>query len=192
MKALEDGLDLHALCQEAEVTPRTVRYYIQRGLLPSPGRQGPGTRYGQGHLDRLRLIRALQQQHLPLAEIRKRLESLDDAEVAAMLAEAMGEPSEPSLPSASDALSYIRQLRGQAPVTPPERPGPSSPPRTPGPPDPRDAPFPQERAQWERLTLTEDIELHVRRPLSREHNRRLERLLEAARQILVPEQGPPS
>ena len=40
------------------------------------------------------------------------------------------------------------------------------------------------RSQWERLALTPDVELHVRRPLSRFQNRRVDRLLEAARQIL--------
>ena len=36
------------------------------------------------------------------------------------------------------------------------------------------------RSQWDRITLAPDIELHVRRPLAREDNRRLERLLEVA------------
>jgi hypothetical protein len=40
------------------------------------------------------------------------------------------------------------------------------------------------RSQWERISLAPDVELHVRRPLSRYQNRRVERLLEAARQIL--------
>ena len=47
-----DDLDLNKLCEEAEVTQRTVRYYVQQGLLPSPIQAGPATRYGQRHLDR--------------------------------------------------------------------------------------------------------------------------------------------
>jgi hypothetical protein len=39
------------------------------------------------------------------------------------------------------------------------------------------------RAQWERLALAPDVELHVRRPLTREINRRVEKLLALARQI---------
>jgi hypothetical protein len=39
------------------------------------------------------------------------------------------------------------------------------------------------RAQWERLSLAPDVELHVRRPLTREINRRVEKLLSLARQI---------
>ena len=46
---------------------------------------------------------------------------------------------------------------------------------------------PRERSQWERIALTEDFELHIRRPLSRDANRRLERLLEQARRIFEEE-----
>ena len=37
---------LQELATIAGVTPRTVRYYISVGLLPSPGQVGPSTRYG--------------------------------------------------------------------------------------------------------------------------------------------------
>ena len=58
---------LKTLCKVAGVSPRTVRYYIQQGLLPPPDRAGPGATYGQGHVDRLLLILRLKDQHLPLA-----------------------------------------------------------------------------------------------------------------------------
>jgi len=41
------------------------------------------------------------------------------------------------------------------------------------------------RSTWERIGLTNDIELHVRRPLSREQNRQLEQLLRVARDLLT-------
>ena len=63
---------LQQLADEAGVTPRTIRYYIAQGLLASPG-AGSGARYTDVHLERLRLIRQLQRNHLPLAEIRKQL-----------------------------------------------------------------------------------------------------------------------
>src|SRR5688572_29573914 len=81
MELKDATYDLQELCAEANVTSRTVRYYIQQGLLPAPDPQGPATRYGQGHLDRLRLIRQLQAEHQPLAVIRKRLEELADEDV---------------------------------------------------------------------------------------------------------------
>ena len=48
---------LTQLAKLADVTPRTIRYYISQGLLPSPGQQGPGTQYSDEHLERLRLIK---------------------------------------------------------------------------------------------------------------------------------------
>jgi hypothetical protein len=47
---------------------------------------------------------------------------------------------------------------------------------------------PADRAQWERIGLTPDVEIHVRRPLSREDNRRLEKLLEDARALFRTEE----
>jgi hypothetical protein len=41
-----------------------------------------------------------------------------------------------------------------------------------------------ERSQWERLELSPNIELHVRRPLSRLEQKRVERLITIARQVL--------
>lgn len=39
------------------------------------------------------------------------------------------------------------------------------------------------RSQWERIVLTPEIELHLRRPLSRRDNRMVERLIAFARQL---------
>ena len=79
----DDPYSLSDLARLADVTPRTVRYYVALGLLPSPEAAGPATRYGEGHLARLRLIRRLQRDHLPLAEIRIRLERMADDEIIA-------------------------------------------------------------------------------------------------------------
>jgi hypothetical protein len=43
---------------------------------------------------------------------------------------------------------------------------------------------PTTRSQWERFTLAPDIELHVRRPLSRHMNKQVEKLIDAARDII--------
>src|SRR5512134_229088 len=75
---------LTELADLAGVTPRTVRYYLAQGLLPSVGVAGPGAKYDDTHLARLRVIRRLQAEHQPLAEIRRRLETLDDATIVAI------------------------------------------------------------------------------------------------------------
>lgn len=164
--------DLQELCAEAGVTPRTVRYYIQQGLLPAPEPQGPATRYGQGHLDRLRLIRDLQAEHQPLAVIRQRLEELRDEEVRRLVT-----TLSPAKPAPSSAVDYVRSVLGETSPRHAARaaaaPAPSGATRPPTP----------TRAQWERLALAPDVEVHVRRPLTREINRRVEKLLALARQI---------
>jgi DNA-binding transcriptional MerR regulator len=206
---MPDGIySLADLCGLADVTPRTVRYYIAQGLLRSPGTTGPGARYDDGHLARLRLIRRLQREHLPLAEIRARLAALTDDEA---IAQAEG----PTEPPAESALEYVRGvlegrvLRGSpglARVGAPPRPALAgelamppltrrsfaadelaSPmadlaaPASPAPPAP-------DRSHWERYTLAPDVELHVRRPLTRSQSRAVARLVETARQLLEEDQ----
>ncbi len=168
--------DLNELCDRAGVTARTVRYYIQQGLLPAPEAQGPATRYGQGHLDRLLLIRHLQREHQPLAEIRAHLEGLRDEDVSHVLS--LRPAKRPS-----SAVDYVRSVLGGNPASllrAEEMPRPSAAAR----------PAMPVKSQWERIALAPDVELHVRRPLTREANRRVEKLLDLARQILQEESSP--
>ena len=130
--------DIAELARLSGLTVRTIRYYLQQRLLSSSGLRGPGARYVEAHLARLRQIRRLQAEHLPLAEIRRRLEKPDSSRAARPIA-----------------------TRHEAAV----------------------------RSHWERMSLTTDVELHVRRPLSRIDNRSVERLLEQARLILNQEQA---
>ncbi|CAN5739692.1 hypothetical protein BH23CHL8_BH23CHL8_12800 [soil metagenome] len=189
----EQEYSLTELATLSGVTPRTIRYYISLGLLPSPAQAGPGTRYGDGHLLRIRLIRTLQADHLPLAEIRGRMEALDDSAVEAALAEAGSAPAG-SAPAGS-ALDYIRALRvapgstAQTDVSSsPSIPVPmSAPGSTPSPPGAVD-PMGPERSQWERVAFGSNVELHIRRPLSRLENKRVERLIVIARELLEEDQ----
>ena len=72
---------LEELAAEAGVSPRTVRYYVQRGLLPAPEFRGKDTAYGRAHLLRLLAVKQLQQAHMPLDEIQVRLASATLAEI---------------------------------------------------------------------------------------------------------------
>ena len=100
----DERYSLTELADLAGVTPRTVRYYLAQGLLPAVGQTGPGSKYDAGHLARLRVIRRLQAEHLPLAEIRRRLESLDDGEIRELVD--AGEPTPPT----DTALEYLRNV----------------------------------------------------------------------------------
>lgn len=191
---------LTELADLAGVTPRTVRYYMAQGLLPAVATSGPGAKYGDAQLTRLRLIRKLQREHLPLAAIRQRLEGLDDAAVLALA-------EQPLEASPESALDYIRRVIERSAQPAPSGPPPAVSATTPAPgpgvlPPTRPAfspassppsfvprlepPF--QRAQWERITLAPDIELHVRRPLPRTITRRVDRLIAIARDLFEEDQ----
>jgi DNA-binding transcriptional MerR regulator len=106
------------LADLAGVTPRTVRFYLSQGLLPSPGATGSGVKYGEDQLDRLRLIRRLQREHLPLAEIRTRLAGLDGSSIAMLADEVLKPDAIRDAPDAPDsALDYVRRLLEPGPRT---------------------------------------------------------------------------
>ena len=70
----EDILSVGELARLGGVTRRTVRYYVQRGLLPAPEGRGRGSHYTREHLDTLVHIRRLQEQGVPLEQIPARLD----------------------------------------------------------------------------------------------------------------------
>ena len=177
------SFSLADLCELADVTPRTVRFYIVQGLLRPASGAGPAARYDDGHLYRLRLIRRLQKEHLPLVEIRRRLDALTDPEVERFATETAS-PTD----TAADYVSRVLGTRGitaEPSLALPSRLPPSlASMAAPEPPAKGTEPV---RSQWERIALAPDIELHLRRPLSRPQNRRVDRLLEAARSIFKEE-----
>ena len=181
------------------VTPRTIRYYISEGLLPSPG-AGPQARYTDEHLDRVRLIRELQRNHLPLAEIRTQLHRVSHDEVRNLL-HSRRRPAQ----SGTSALDYIRSVLGGASPRPAPPAGPVPAPASVREHEPRaylasagappasftEPPTTQlqpDRSHWERVALDPDIELHIRRPLTRRQNRAVSRIIGAAREILEEDQ----
>lgn len=169
-------IDINALSRETGTNVRTIRYYVAEKLLPPPDGRGPAATYGPGHRDRLRLIRRLQEAHQPLAEIRRQLEALDDAGVASALAE----PATREQTTPASAYDYVRQVLLRSPHAE-EGQANSSEPQL-APPQAVSTRLPP-RSTWERIALHSDIELHVRRPLARADQRRLDALLEAARRI---------
>ena len=235
----EERYGLTELADVAAVTPRTVRYYIAQGLLPAVGQSGPGAKYDGRHLARLRLIRRLQAEHLPLAEIRRRLDDLGEDEIRELAGS-----TEPAAP-ADSALEYLRGVLAPPPtmkardlpsfgvrVPPPLRgrrmadapaayevepraaslhadaryEPPSVPEFTPSTPSEPASPLytrapmvppaflpsipdpsPMERSQWDRIALSPDIELHIRRPLGRAQQKQVDRLVAIARELLEEE-----
>ncbi|MEO8077633.1 MAG: MerR family transcriptional regulator [Acidobacteriota bacterium] len=176
-------LDINELCKRAGVTPRTVHFYVQHGLLPPAGSTGPGARYGEGHVSRIKLIRLLQTQHLPLAEIAKRTKGLTDQQVDGLIAETVQRRARP----AASALDYIRSVLSAADASKADAPRTAR--ESIGTQQPAPALTPPARSQWERFTLADGIELHVRRPLSRGEQRQLDALMAAARTVFDSSDG---
>ena len=87
------------LAELGGVTRRTVRYYVQRGLLPTPLGTGRGPHYTPAHLERLIHIRKLQEAGVPLAEIAAQLDGVPQTPVSA--------------PEATPRAEYLDALRAR-------------------------------------------------------------------------------
>jgi hypothetical protein len=59
------------LARLAGVSRRTVRYYVQEGLIPPPLGVGRGNHYGAGHLQQILRVKAMQEAGRTLDEIRR-------------------------------------------------------------------------------------------------------------------------
>jgi MerR family transcriptional regulator, copper efflux regulator len=62
-------VSLAEICERASVSPRTVRYYEELGLMPGVVRRGLRRSYDATHLERLRFIQRLKSLGLSLQEI---------------------------------------------------------------------------------------------------------------------------
>src|SRR5687768_928809 len=91
------------------VTHRTIRYYVEIGLLPPPEGAGRAAGYTDQHLERLDLIRRLQAARLSLDEIREELARTRPGTDSALLS-----AREPAAPYDS-AADYLARLREAAP-----------------------------------------------------------------------------
>lgn len=125
MEADTEIFTLHELSDATGVEPRTIRSYVEKGLIPGPDSLGRGAKYPRESLDRLKVLQLLRDANrgLTLDQIRLLLKRLGPSElrgladgrirIAAVLdTDAMaGE-----LPSRSAAADYLRTLRTQAPT----------------------------------------------------------------------------
>lgn len=60
---------------------RTIRFYMQEGLLKGPDSRGKFAHYSQPHLDQLELISRLKKLHIPLQQIRQLINNMTPDEV---------------------------------------------------------------------------------------------------------------
>lgn len=79
MSAPDPTLHIDELAARGGVSRRTVRFYVQRGLLDGPTGAGRGATYSEAHLERLIRIRDLQAAGVSLTEIEARLSAPAEA-----------------------------------------------------------------------------------------------------------------
>jgi DNA-binding transcriptional MerR regulator len=192
----ERQLTIDELAREAGLPVRTVRYYISQGLLPGPGARGRAATYDREHLAKLRLIRLLSEQHVPLAEQRERLADLSPTDVEALLRQEQrwGEALERAsqAPSPRAYISHLMRRAESAPApaaylaSPVQRPAPTHPPVEAQPqpqPQPPPQPPPSEDSEsWRRWEIVPGVELHARADAARIHRQLIERLLQTSRE----------
>ncbi len=159
-------MDIGQLAAASGVTRRTIRYYVQIGLLPPPEGRGPSTQYNESHKLRLDLIRRLKDEFLPLDEIRRRMRGLEDRDIEALLSVSPPEEGPVSAAASSPAgdedlfFSMIQPKRiteGDGRRTFRERLN-----------DRRRSETPPGRP-WIRINLLEGLELHLREDKTSEY-----------------------
>jgi DNA-binding transcriptional MerR regulator len=95
-------LGIDDLCRLTGLTRRTVRFYIQKGLLEKPNGEKKGAWYSQEHLERLARIRQLSASGLSLDAVARQLDDSVDA----------GGNSPAAMPGTVTVKSHITVARG--------------------------------------------------------------------------------
>lgn len=186
------------------LTMRTLRYYIQEGLLPGPDTRGKYARYSQSHLDTIRFIERLKLLNMPLKQIRHLLETMSSEDIERII---QSEPVKDLIKSSpsfldkeekgkkneekrSSALDYIHSLESPQekyyfkesiknnylPPAPAQIPAPGL------------ATTENKQAKdgetWQRIQLADGLELQVRQPISKEKERIVNELIEISGKLL--------
>jgi len=193
-----DALKIEDLAERSGVSVRTIRYYLQRGLLPPPIFRGRETIYAQSTVERLKAIRQLQARMLPLEAIASLLEPLPSSSIALVAEGVLTIDPTGRLTLQDPAHPLPPLVAGHAPLASerPPRPAPAAPV-----PAPRADKGPDKSVRasnvtnWRRVEFAPGLELHVdaERLSAVEHvkgtsdvNRIVAALEKAARALLDP------
>jgi len=190
MQETEQHYTIEELAELVGLSVRTIRYYIGEGLLPGPGARGKAAIYGEEHLLKLRLIRRLSEQRMPLAEMQTLLSHLSLAEVRTLLEEEEQRAGElKQVEQHTQAKEYIEKLlknaqtaRRSSPSAPPPAPLPGGMPVVP----PAIQPYAPAHETWRRWELAPGIELHIRSDAEYRQRSLIERLFRVVGMIFQP------
>lgn len=172
---------LDELAREADVTQRTIRYYIAEGLVPPPETAGRNARYTQEHLDRLRLIGQLKEAYLPLKEIRSRIAAMSPEEIRQAVSPIRGKMTRPTPQDrTSSAGEYVaRALQESAARYSVAEPRSMASPRMSAP-EADEAPD----RSWKRIPITEEAELLITEDVWERRGEQIESALQWIRRML--------
>src|SRR5210317_1092083 len=101
----DNHLSIQDLVDLSGVSRRTVRYYVQRGLIPPPEGAGRGHYYTRDHLEQLQRVRAMQQAGHSLNEIAALIGDVSDAVRDTEIRLSM---SAPPAPRAAEPIPEVR------------------------------------------------------------------------------------
>jgi len=65
---------INDVSKETGCTKRTIRYYVQRNLIPPPDYAGRGAYYNEHHIELIKIIKILRKEYLPLEKIKEKLD----------------------------------------------------------------------------------------------------------------------
>jgi DNA-binding transcriptional MerR regulator len=197
-------LTLEDLAQHSGLPLRTLRFYIQEGILQGPDTHGKFSRYSQQHLDRLEVIQRLKNLRLPLQEIRHLLNNMTEEESSQLrqFQDVINQDIfkiktiQSKKPAISDqgssALEYIHDLeRGRKNIRsafddsfngPPLVNHSRSVPSSKGMIFSQDQPI-DDQETWRRIVLDEGIELNIREPGNIDEEQKVRKLIVFARKL---------
>lgn len=118
----DQPLSLSELAERSGIEARTLRSWMQQGVVPGPGTVGRNASYAPATLTRVLAVKAMREVFgLSLAEIRRELLAADEARIAdyaamttstaAVEPEKAGATRSVEAPAASSAAEYLRSLR---------------------------------------------------------------------------------
>ena len=184
---------------------RTLRYYIQEGILQGPDTRGKNASYSQRHLDRIELVQRLKKLHLPLREINHIVENMNPEEISQIreyqdiLNTKIKRPEFPDVSelsfnqNRSSALEYIQDLENKWENTKAIRETPQSPPSSEKTPAEnasytatgkhKTIPNTGTSEEWTRFIIHDGLEINFRQSKATDDELRIGMLVEYARKL---------
>lgn len=175
------------------LTVRTIRYYMDEQLLPTPQTEGKYAYFTSEYLARLKLIQRLKDSYLPLREIKRILDNLSDNEIK----QYADKPDLSELginqitqPGNRRALEYIEevkrnQIREKSPpprVNQPFAASPLNPIR-----ESKESVMQFEGLTWRRIELRKGIEIHIDERIMSHDGGRILSIIEHFKRVLRSE-----